>query len=163
MTAAGTTFANGLTVAPATVASIETAPNIASLLAEYAGEGLIAGLPPPAAKWDTYRALEAAGLLQAFAATVGGELVGFITVLTATLPRHARPLATSESFFVAAAHRGTGAGRRLLRAAETRAREAGALGLLVGAPAGGRLAEVLPRSGYIETNRVFFRSLADGN
>lgn len=32
--------------------------------------------------------------------------------------------------------------------------------MMVSAPAGGRLAEVLPRSGYRETNRVFLRALA---
>ena len=88
-------------------------------------KSLIDGMPPPAPDWDAYAALEAAGLLHGFAASVDGELVGFIAVLAAKLPRYAEPIAVSESFFVAKAHRRTGAGLRLLRAAEDKARDAG--------------------------------------
>jgi|HubBroStandDraft_5_1064220.scaffolds.fasta_scaffold237774_2 GNAT superfamily N-acetyltransferase len=156
------TYANGLVVGPATVAEIEAAPTIAGLFAEYADESLVKGLPAPSAKWGVYRGLEAGGLLFPYAATLAGELVGFITVLVSLLPRYSQPLAVAESFFVAGAHRKTGAGVRLLRAAETKARELGAPGLLVSAPFGGRLFEVLPRLGYAETNRIFFRSFDDG-
>jgi GNAT superfamily N-acetyltransferase len=159
-------YANGLSVGPATVAEIEAAPTIAALFAEYADESLVKGLPAPAAKWGVYRSLEAGGLLFPYTATLGGErageLVGFITVLVSLLPRYSQPLAVAESFFVARAHRKTGAGVRLLRAAEAKARALGAPGLLVSAPFGGRLFEVLPRLGYAETNRIFFRSFDDG-
>ena len=40
-------------------------------------------------------------------------------------------------------------------------RALGCPGLLVSAPAGGVLAKVLPRRGYAETNRVFFKELND--
>jgi len=148
-----------VSIQPAGVADIERAANFPGLAAEYAVESLIDGLPPPIAKWQTYRQLEAAGLLHAFSATVGGLLVGFISVLTARLPRYEEPLAVSESFFVAKAHRKTGAGLRLLRAAEQKARELGSPVLLVSAPGEGDLARVLPRVGYAETNRVFCKKV----
>jgi GNAT superfamily N-acetyltransferase len=150
------------TVAASTIAALEAAPEIAALLAEYAAESAIDGLPPPAAKWETYRSLEAAGLLHVIGATVDGRLVGLITVLAPVLPHYGIPVAVSESFFVAADYRRTGAGLRLLRAAEDKARALGSPGLLVSAPFGGDLFRVLPRVGYAETNRVFFKKVAHG-
>ena len=154
--------AQGLEIAPAAVAEIEAAAGINALLDEYAAESLIDGLPAPVANWQAYRALEAAGMLHVFAARVHGRMAGFVAVLIAPHPRYSVNLATTESFFVARAHRGTGAGLKLLRAAEQRAREAGAPGLLVSAPSGGDLARVLPRVGYRESNRVFFRPVRHG-
>jgi GNAT superfamily N-acetyltransferase len=151
-----------LRVTPCRVVDLEAAPDFAALADEYADESLIDGMPPPKAYWSRYRMLEDAGLLSVFAAKEGDALLGFISVLTATVPRYAQPIATTESFFVARAYRRTGSGLRLLRAAERRALEIGAAGLLVSAPTGGRLADVLPRAGYRETNRVFFRSLRGG-
>jgi GNAT superfamily N-acetyltransferase len=151
-----------LTIAPSTVEEIATAPQFAALAAEYAAESAIDGLPPPAAKMDTYRQLERAGMLHAFAARCDDALVGFMTVLAPVLPHYGVPVAVSESFFVASAHRGSGAGLRLLRAAEDKARALGSPGLLVSAPFEGALFKVLPRVGYVETNRVFFRKVTHG-
>jgi GNAT superfamily N-acetyltransferase len=150
-----------MTVQPSTVAAIEGAPEFAALAAEYADETLIAGMPPPAARWATYHALETAGLLSVFAARIshGGELIGFISVLAAILPRYGEPVAMCESFFVARAHRKTGAGLRLLKAAEQKARAIGSRGLVVSTPFGGDLFKVLPRLGYDECARVFFKKV----
>ncbi|MBN9086240.1 MAG: GNAT family N-acetyltransferase [Reyranella sp.] len=151
-----------LTVARSSVAAIAGATEFAALAAEYAAEAAIDGLPPPAAKMETYRQLEAAGMLQAFSASIDGTLIGFITLLAPVLPHYGVPVAVSESFFVAGAHRRSGAGLGLLGAAEAEARALGSPGLLVSAPFGGRLFEVLPRRGYVETNRVFFKKVGDG-
>lgn len=151
-----------ITVAATTIAALEATPNIRAILAEYAAESAIEGMPPPSAKVETYRALEAAGLLHTFAASLPGELVGYITVLATPLPHYSATIAVAESFFVAAAHRKTGAGLKLLHCAETRARELGSPVLLVSAPFEGRLFEVLPRVGYAECSRVFCKRLADG-
>ncbi len=150
-----------LTVEACPLADLMAAATFADLAAEYERESLIDGMPPPAPDWNAYRALEAAGLLHGFAASVDGELAGFVAVLVAKLPRYAGPVALTESFFVARAHRHTGAGLRLLRAAEDKARALGCPGLLVSAPSGGALAQVLPRRGYAETNRVFFKETRD--
>lgn len=148
-------------VAGSTVAEIETSPTFADLLAEYAAESAIKGMPEPAAKLETYRQLEAAGALHVLAAWHDDALIGFLTILSAPLPHYGRSVAVSESFFVAKAHRPTGAGLRLLRAAEDKAREMGSPGLLVSAPYEGDLFKVLPRAGYSETSRVFFKEVAD--
>lgn len=131
-----------------------------TLIEEYAHESAIEGFPPPAAKIESYRAFEFSGALHVFAASSGGALTGFISLLAPVLPHYGVPVAVSESFFVAQAHRKTGAGLKLLRAAEDEARAIGSPGLLVCAPFGGRLCEILPRRGYVETNRVFFKKVA---
>jgi GNAT superfamily N-acetyltransferase len=150
-----------LTVAARPLADIVAAATFPQLAAEYERESLVDGMPQPAPDWNAYAALEAAGLLHGFAASIEGELVGFVAVLVAKLPRYAQPIAVTESFFVARAHRRTGAGLRLLRAAEDHARALGCPALVVSAPALGVLAKVLPRRGYAETNRVFLKELKD--
>jgi GNAT superfamily N-acetyltransferase len=149
--------AEGMTVQPSSVAGIAAAPNFGELMEEYAAEGAIEGLPPPIFRMEIYRHLEAAGLLHAFSATADGRLIGLVTVLESRLPRYEQPVAVTESFFVGKAYRKTGAGLRLLRTAEAKARDIGSSGLMVSAPFAGVLAEVLPRLGYRETNRIFFK------
>ncbi len=148
-------------IRPGTIAKLEAAPSFPALLAEYAAESAIEGMPPPSARMETYRALDEAGALHVLEAVAGDELVGFITVLSAPLPHYGRTVAVSESFFVARAHRHTGAGLKLLRAAEDKAREIGSPGLVVSAPFAGRLFEVLPRCGYAEVSRIFFKKVTD--
>lgn len=140
-----------------TVAAIEAFPTFAALLAEYAAESAIDGMPPPQARMPQYRQLEAAGVLHVIVAVEEAELVGFITVLAAPLPHYGMTVAVSESFFVAKAHRASMAGLKLLVAAEHLAEQLKSPGLLVSAPFGGKLADLLPRCGYAETNRVFFK------
>jgi GNAT superfamily N-acetyltransferase len=149
-----------ITVQPSTITALRTSPEITALLAEYAGEAAIAGLPTPTARWDAYAALELAGLLYVFTATDDGKLVGFINVLVAPHTHYVQPLATSESFFVTRTHRAGGVALRLLALAEKKAAEFRCESLLVSAPSGGKLAEVLPRLGYAETNRVFFKQVS---
>lgn len=143
------------------VAALERDPDLRALLAEYAAESAIEGLPCPAAKFETYRELEERGLLQVLSAKDDGRLIGFLTLLAPVLPHYGITVAVTESFFVAGARRGTGAGLKLLRAAEELARHAGSPGLLVSAPFEGDLFKVLPRVGYTETSRVFFKRLGD--
>lgn len=134
-------------------------PHFAALTAEYASESALGGMPKPAAHFDTYKRLEASGAMRVLCAFQGQTLVGFIILLVALNPHYSVLLATTESFFVAEAHRKTGAGLKLLRTAEEIAAELGAAGFLISAPTGGRLERLLPHTGFHETNRVFFRSL----
>jgi len=142
-----------------TIDDLRFAPGVDALLREYAQECGIAGLPKPKAEWLTYARLEYHGALHVVGAYLDGSLVGFCHVLVSLNPHYSALLAVTESLFVAAAHRGTGAGLALLREAGSIARQRGAVGLLVSAPVGGRLAQILPRCGYRETSRVFFRGL----
>lgn len=137
------------------------APSFADLVAEYSEESAIDGLPPPSARMPTYLHLEAVGALHAFAALQGPDLVGFISLLAPVLPHYGVTVAVCESFFVAKAHRASGAGLRLLRAAEDKARDLGSPGLLVSAPYAGKLFDLLPRCGYTETSRVYFKKVGD--
>lgn len=146
-----------LTIEDSTVAQVADYPEFPDLLDEYADESAIDGMPHPSARMQTYFHLEKAGALHTIIATKDDRLVGFITILAVALPHYGVTTAVSESFFVAKAHRSTGAGLRLLKAAEDKAREIGAPGLLVSAPCGGDLFKVLPRRGFRETNRVFFK------
>lgn len=136
-------------------------PAAAALTAEYADESSIAGMPPPCPNEAQYLAIAQAGIAHVLAAFSGADMIGFITLLVTTNPHYSVVIGVVESFFVASARRSTGAGLRLLHAAETRAKDRGAVGFLVSAPYGGRLADVMQAlSTYRETNRVFFRKLA---
>lgn len=148
-------------VKPCSVVQIIQAPEFPELVEEYAAESAIAGMPTPAAKLERYRALDDAGLIHAFVAMKADRMVGFITMLAPPSLHFEVPLAVCESFFVASAHRKGGAGLRLLKEIEDRARTLRSPGLLVCAPVGGRLFEVLERRGYRETNRVFHKRLFD--
>jgi GNAT superfamily N-acetyltransferase len=143
-----------------TVAELEAAPNFGALLDEYAAESAIHGLPHPKAKMELYKLMETTGVLEAVGAWADDKLIGFITVTTCVLPHYGEYISATESFFVSKAERSTGAGLRLLRAAECIARRLNAKGLLISAPIGGTLAEVLELTDYRETNRVFFKGFA---
>ena len=145
-----------------TVDEFLSAHNLNELIQAYADESAIDGMPRIKMHVETYKALEQCGAGVAFGAfDEHNTIVGFIQVLTHTLPHYSAQVSVTESFYVTPECRKTGAGLRLLRMAEDYAREAGSVGLLVSAPTGGRLAAVLPNAGYAETNRVFFRNLSN--
>lgn len=148
-------------IRPITVAEAFDSPVFAALCGEYQAESLrnpdmLGALPDR----NGYTRMADAGLLHPLGVFVGGELVGLCAVLIApVLHFGGKVIATTETLFVAEAHRAGGAGMELLHAAEGVATKAGAAGLYVTAPTGGRLERLLPRVGYHETNRVFFRGL----
>lgn len=151
-----------IVVRKCTLAEAQGNANFPALAREYAAESAIAGLPPPDEKIAAYHAIEASGIFHIFGAFLGETLVGFVAVLLPVIPHYGIAVGMTESFFVASEHRKSGAGIKLLRAAERLAHDAGSPALMVSAPFGGRLAEVLPGLGYRETNRVFMRELAHG-
>lgn len=148
-----------LTIKRCSLADIEAAPSLPALLAEYGVESSIEGLGAQNMQGDTYRALESAGMLHIVGAWVGEELAGFIAVLVSVLPHYGKTVCVSESYFVAAAHRKTGAGLLLLKEAERIGEERGAVGFLLSAPKGGRLARVLPAHSYSHVSEVFFKQM----
>lgn len=150
-----------ITIRHCAASELLDAPNRFELWDEYARESSIDGMPKPEVQIEAYRMLEKAGALRLIGAFDGDLLVGFVSVLVNVLPHYGVIAAVTESFFVAAAYRKTGAGLNLLREAEAHAQAMNAPVLLVSAPTGGRLAGVLPNVGYTETNRVFFKRFAD--
>lgn len=132
---------------------------ISGLTVEYANEASIAELPPAKMQTDHYKALENAGAIYPIGAYFEDMFIGFVTILNPLIPHYGVRVAATESFFVAKAWRKSGAGLKLLHAAEEYAKETGCYGILVSSPSGGDLSEVLPRVGYRETNRVFFKNV----
>lgn len=149
-----------LDVRPCSVAEFFAHPDAPALLAEYAAESSIDGLPTPKPHADTYYLLEHSGRMHVFASYDGERMTGFLVLLCSLNPHYSAMLGVVESFFVASAHRKGGAGAALRREAKRAARDLGAVGLLVVAPFGGRLAHVLEADKACrETNRVFFEAL----
>lgn len=149
-----------MNVTACSVEAIRHAATWPALVAEYAEESRSAGMPEPNPDWEAYGRLEAAGALFTFGADEDGALVGFLTLLVTPVPRYSRIMALSESFFVAKAWWHTWAGLRLLKAAEDKAQELNALSVSIMAPMGGGLLKVLPRLGYSEVGRSFFKKVS---
>lgn len=150
------------TIRTITVDEAFDSPMFATLCDEYRAEALrnpdLQGALP---NREGYAQLVAAGIMVPLGVFLGDELIGLCAVLlTPVLHFGGKILASTETLFVAAAHRTNGTGRKLLKAAETVAKEAGAGGLYVTAPTGGRLERLLPHVGYHDTNRIFFRGFA---
>lgn len=143
-------------------AKLEAEYGFAALVEEYYTEAGNPGLPRP--KYDSaqYRKLCQLGLMHTFAAMSDGVLLGFMMLIVTELPKYSLPMTQVETIFVGKAYRMSGAGVRLLKQAETLAAARGCPGLLVSTPAEGALADVLPRLGYVESNRIYFRQVARG-
>ena len=134
-------------------------PRFQTLVDEYTAESSIKDMPPINWQRQIYQQLETIGIFFVLAAYERDELVGFMTMIVTVLPHYGALTATTESVFVAAGHRSGGAGLKLIREAESWAKELGAVGLFLSAPYGGRLADIAPRIGYRQTNAVFFKGL----
>lgn len=148
-----------ITIKPCAVEDVQNAPNVADLLAEYANESALDALGGANPQWETYRQMQAMGVAHVLGAYQGDTLVGFLVLLVSVVPHFGKPIASTESYFVAQVVRKAGAGLKLLHEAEKLARESGAVGLFVSAPTDSRLSHVLPGVGYHETNRLYFRGL----
>lgn len=148
-------------IRPITVAEAFDSPMFVALCDEYRDEALrnpdlLGALPDR----EGYARMIDAGLMRPLGVFIDDELVGLCAVLiTPVLHFGGKVLASTETLFVASAHRAGGVGRMLIRAAETEAIDAGADGLYVTAPCGGRLENLLPLVGYKATNTVFYRGL----
>jgi GNAT superfamily N-acetyltransferase len=134
-------------------------PNIAELWELYAEESHTKGLPPHNPQRQMYQGMENVGVLHTWGAYDDGKLVGFIALLVHVAPHYGAMLGTLESFFVHRYYRKGGTASKLLRAAEAKAKELGAVGLFASAPAGGKLEKAMLMFGYRHTNTVFFRGL----
>jgi GNAT superfamily N-acetyltransferase len=144
-----------------TFAEIENSDGFDALVREYQDEALIHDLAPPAEKFAAYRVLEGTKMFHPYGAFDGDMLVGIIFLLLPVLPHYGITIAIAESFFVCENYRKYGAGLRLLRAAMRQAKAEKSPGILVSAPTGGKLAEVLSKMRHFkETNRVFLWKFA---
>ncbi len=132
------------------------------LLDLYADECQLEGLPRPSADISMYEEMCGFKGLHVVGAWDNTQLVGFVTVLTIKIAHYGKTLVTIESIFAHADYRKFGAGAKLLRYVEQYAREANAIGLLISAPAGGKLSSALKRSKkYRLSNEVFMRGFSE--
>lgn len=139
-----------------TVAELEAQPTFQALLDEYGQESRMIGMPEPKAKMSTYYTLEKNGSLVCFGGFVDGTLRGFVSVLSHEFQKYSAPASVSESIFVSEPYRRTGIGHDLIRTAKRHAASKGSPVLLMTAPVGSALAELLEKSkDCVETNRVF--------
>lgn len=128
------------------------------LIAEYAAECSIPAIGKINPQGQTYVALEAAGMMQSFAAYDQGKLAGFANVLITIMPHYGVKLATIETMFVAREYRSSGCGKELMHAIESYSQDAYCVGVLYSSPAGGQLERLLDASKqYQRTNTVFYR------
>lgn len=143
-------------------AKLEAEYGFAALVEEYYTEAGNPGLPRP--KYDSaqYRKLCQLGLMHTFAAMSDGVLLGFMMLIVTELPKYSLPIATLDTIFVGKAYRMSGAGVRLLKQAEAVTAARGCSWMLASSPSEGHLADVLPRLGYVESNRIFLKAVVRG-
>lgn len=136
----------------------ENDPAYPYLVSENTEESHIDGMPEINVQGDIYRVLEKNGSYFILGAFLGEELVGVINIIVTVLPHYGVRTAMTESFFVRKKYRKTGAGIKLRLSAEEFARSIGSPGFFISSPMGGILSKILPKSGYRETNQIFFKS-----
>lgn len=147
-------------IRPVQFAEILDAPNAAELLEEYSAECALPELGPTNPQRETYAAMERSGIFQCFGAYEDGALAGFAAPLVYSVPHYGVRIATVESLFTAAAHRGW-TGAKLMRAIEEHSREKGCAAILYSAPVGSQLARMLFQSEpeYRNCSHVFIKRL----
>ncbi len=138
-------------------------PEVPALIAEYANESSIGGLPAPAPNADLYRAMYASGTMHPLVAFDGEVMVGFAVLIVYRNPHYGVLMGVLESLFVGGEYRSGGAGLQLLKVAETFAAGVGAVGIFVSAPDESRLAQVMDaKRSYTLTNRAYFKPFTEG-
>lgn len=133
-------------------------PQFQALVASYAEESKLEGLPYPEADEEHYISKEADGAMRLLCAFDGDELLGFVVVLVFTVPHYSTMVANIESIYAYPEHRAR-VGVMLKRAAEFEAKRMGAIGLFINAAIGSRWHAALSGSkNYRATHTSFFRS-----
>lgn len=135
-------------------------PRAEFLFAEYAEECSIGELGQINPQCGLYQQMEDSGAMQAFGVYLDGGLVGFATVLTWIVPHYGRKISSTESIFIASAHRSTVSGRDFLSFLESFAKGKGAHDFQCTAPTGSRFERFLEMCGdYRRTNSIHVKAL----
>jgi len=141
-------------------AGIFAEPAARGLFDEYAAGCSIPEIGAIDPQPKMYAAMEEAGMFRLFGAFLGGELIGFASLLVYILPHYGEKIATVESMFVSEIQRPSGAGMKLIGAIETHAKEQGCAAILYSSPVGSQFERLLQlRSAYRQTSSVFCRRL----
>lgn len=135
-------------------------PEFDALVAEYATESKIKGMPPINWAREMYEGMESMGMVHCLALRdTEDKLIGFAILLCTIYPHYSKLAVTAESLFVTRDYRQGGSGMKLIKAIEDHGKKIGAVGILLSAPHGGSLEAVAPRIGYQHTNSVFFKAV----
>ena len=144
------------------ISDLESAPNCAHLMAEYAAESSILGLPAPVTDLEKYKDLESRDLFHAIGAWLDDKLIGWIGVLSTISLHYGIRISMAEGFFVLKEHRNTLAGLRLKAAGEEDEKGRKSFGIFYTAPIDGDLYKLLEIDPHYElTHGLFFRRLVD--
>lgn len=145
-------------VYPCQVDGIVNDPAFDGLVAEYAEECKIRGMPEPEWAREMYAGMEQMGIVQCLVLrNTEYKMVGFSVLLCTVVPHYSKLVVTTESLFVTSEYRKGGGGMKLIKAIEGHAKNIGAVGVLLSAPEGGSLAAVAPKIGYTHASNVFFK------
>lgn len=113
----------------------------------------------PAPLLDTYRALEAQGMLIAVGAFDGGTLVGYAFAIVSPHLHYGTPYAQHDLLYLDPEHRAGSNGVRLMREVEREATARGAEFILWHAKPGSVFADLLHRLGYAVEETQYRRPL----
>jgi hypothetical protein len=148
-----------MVIFPVTYRSLLDDPSWPTLMGEYAVECSLPELGELDPQRDLYAAMEASGGLQCFG-VYAGRLVGFISLITWTVPHYGKTIVSTESIFLSRSDRGQNTGLRMLDFVVDFGREKKARMVQITAPAGSRLGKLLS---YLDpwrhSNDVFVRGL----
>ena len=137
---------------------IET-PGFLDLVQMYEQESRHPSLPPCNPDWQQYTNLENLNAGHFFTATHKGELVGFAVLVISPVPHYSALFGVLESLYVHKDKRSTGAGLKLIRAAEKAAKAKKCLAMGISAPVNGVLAAVLNSTKYTLSNLMYLKVL----
>ena len=150
-----------LNIRRCTIAELAASSNLADALAEYASESGMPEIGEPGSNIAVYEPLEATGKFHSIAAFEDDRLVGYLFFIVNVLPHYLVPTAVVESFFVLKAERPKGVGMKLMKLAEDIAAEFGASAILISAPVGSSLSQMLSLSKtHRHSNNVFVKALS---
>lgn len=131
------------------------APNAQELLDAYSAECSIPEIGKTDPQPQMYEDMEKRGMLACFGAYVGGNLVGFGTLVTYIVPHYGLRNGISESLFVDRAHRKSSIGLALLAKLVDEARKAGCVSFQCTAPVGSALDRILSaKKSFRKTNHI---------
>ena len=142
------------------IAEIVSSASYEAMISAYAAESAIVGVPECKPNINTYLAMESAGLLHCFGAFVDDDLVGMLLMTVSQVPQYGCDMASIVIFYVSDECRKGGTGKHLIDAAESIARHRGAVAILMGAPANGRLAKAAPLMGFKGSHISFSKVLS---
>lgn len=109
--------------------------------------------------WDLYQSLEDKGIFSLIAVYHHDTIVGFMALLTTTMPHYSELSTTVESQYVSPEYRPYGTGQLLMDHATRVAKDKGSVIMFMSAPVDSRLSKVAHRFGFKATNTTYSKKI----